>query len=64
MLNYQADAHADLGEVLLLTGKPDEAVAAIEQAVERYERKGNLASSRRAHTRLAEIHAEAAAAQT
>jgi class 3 adenylate cyclase/tetratricopeptide (TPR) repeat protein len=64
MLNYQADAHADLGEVLLLTGKPDEAVAAIEQAVERYERKGNLASSRRAHARLAEIHAEAAAAQT
>jgi class 3 adenylate cyclase/tetratricopeptide (TPR) repeat protein len=64
MLNYQGDAHADLGEVLLLTGKPDEAVAALEQAVERYERKGNLVSTRRAQTRLAEIRAQAPAAQT
>jgi tetratricopeptide (TPR) repeat protein len=64
MLNSQGDAYADLGEVLLLTGKPDEAVAALEQAVERYERKGNLVSSRRVQTRLAEIRAEAPAAQT
>jgi predicted ATPase len=42
----------------------NEAVVALEQAVERYERKGNLVSSRRAQTRLAEIRAEAPAAQT
>jgi class 3 adenylate cyclase/tetratricopeptide (TPR) repeat protein len=64
MLDMQGDAYAGLGEVLLLAGKPDEAVAALEEAVERYELKGNLVSSRRARTRLAEIHAEATAAQT
>lgn len=64
MLDMQGDAYAGVGEVLLLAGKPDEAVAALEQAVERYERKGNLVSSRRAQKRLAEIHAEATAAQT
>jgi class 3 adenylate cyclase/tetratricopeptide (TPR) repeat protein len=64
MLDAQGDAYADLGEVLLLTGKPDEAVAALEQAVERYDRKENLVSSRRAQTRLAEIRAEAPPAQS
>jgi class 3 adenylate cyclase len=64
MLNYQGDAYADLAEVLLLGGEPDEGVAALAHAVERYERKGNLVSARRAQTRLAEIRAEAPAAQT
>jgi hypothetical protein len=50
--------------VLLLGGEPDEGVAALAHAVERYERKGNLVSARRAQTRLAEIRAEAPAAQT
>ena len=59
MLDAQGDAYADLGEVLLLTGKPDEAAAALEQALERYERKGNIVSTRRAQTRLAEIRAAA-----
>jgi class 3 adenylate cyclase/tetratricopeptide (TPR) repeat protein len=63
MLNFQGDAYADLGEVLLLAGKPDEAVAALERAAERYERKGNLVSTRRAQTRVAEVRAEAAATQ-
>ena len=36
-------------------GKPDEAAAALEQALERYERKGNLVSTERAQTRLAAI---------
>ena len=62
MLDAQGDAYADLGEVLLLAGKPDEAVRALEQALECYERKGNIVSSRRAQTRLAEIHAETPAA--
>jgi class 3 adenylate cyclase/tetratricopeptide (TPR) repeat protein len=58
MLNQQGDAYADLGEVLLLAGEIDETVAALEQAVERYERKGNLVSAQRARERLAEIRAE------
>jgi tetratricopeptide (TPR) repeat protein len=59
LLNGQGDANADLAEVLLLTGKPDEAAAALEQALERYERKGNLVSTQRAQTRLAELQAAA-----
>ena len=55
MLDTQGDTHADLAEVLLLAGKPDEAAAAFEQALERYERKGNLVSAQRAQTRLAEL---------
>ena len=39
MLDAQGDVYADLAEVLLLAGKPDEAAAALEQALERYERK-------------------------
>jgi hypothetical protein len=35
--------------------KPDEAATALEQALERYERKGNLVSTQRAQTRLAEL---------
>jgi len=41
--------------VLSLAGKPDEAAAALEQALERYERKGNLVSAQRSRTRLAEL---------
>jgi hypothetical protein len=38
--------------VLLLGGKADEAVTALEQALERYERKGNLVMAGRARARL------------
>jgi tetratricopeptide (TPR) repeat protein len=55
LLDAQGDAHADLAEVLSLAGKADEAAAALEQAVERYERKGNLVSTQRAQTRLAAL---------
>jgi hypothetical protein len=41
--------------VLLLGGQRDEAVAALETAVERYERKGNLVSAQRARARLADL---------
>jgi class 3 adenylate cyclase/tetratricopeptide (TPR) repeat protein len=54
-LNGQADAYASLAEVFLLAGKPDEAAASLEQAIERYERKGNLVSTGRAQARLAEV---------
>src|SRR5207249_2524993 len=59
MLDAQADTYADLAEVLLLTGKPDEAATALEQALARYERKGNLVSTQRAQARLAELQAAA-----
>jgi class 3 adenylate cyclase/tetratricopeptide (TPR) repeat protein len=42
-LNYQGDALCDLAEVLVEAGRADEAAAALEQALERYERKKNLA---------------------
>ena len=39
----------------------DEAAAALEQALERYERKGNLVSAQRAQARLAELQRRSAA---
>jgi thioredoxin-like negative regulator of GroEL len=54
-LNGQGDANADLGEVLLLAGDHDQAVAALEMAVEHYERKGNIVSAQRVRARLAEL---------
>ncbi len=55
MIDAQGDVYADLGEVLLLAEKTDGAAAALEQALERYERKGNRVSTQRAQTRLAEL---------
>ena len=52
LLDMQGDASADLAEVLLLGGKHDEAAAALEQAIERYERKGNLVMCGRMRDRL------------
>ncbi len=54
-LDEQGDAYADLAEVLLLGGERDDAAAALEQALERYERKGNLVSSQRTQARVAEL---------
>jgi len=42
-LNAQGDAFCDLGEVLAAAGRSDEAAAVLAQALERYERKKNLA---------------------
>ena len=42
-LNYQGDALCDLAEVLAAAGRTHEAAVALEQALERYERKKNLA---------------------
>ena len=42
-LNMQGDALCDLAEVLQRGGRPHEAAAMLEQALERYERKKNLA---------------------
>ena len=54
-ISGQGDVYADLAEVLELGGRPDEAIAALEQALARYERKGNLVSGGRARERLAAL---------
>ena len=48
MLTSTAEAYADLARVLRLAGKEDEATAAVEAAIERYERKGNIVGAARA----------------
>ncbi len=55
LLNEQGDGYADLAEVLLLGGKRVDAVAALEQALERYQRKENLVSAERTRARLDEL---------
>ena len=51
-LNLQGDALCDLAEVLAAAGKPDEADAALQQALARYERKENLVMAERVGARL------------
>jgi tetratricopeptide (TPR) repeat protein len=51
-LNAQGDTNADLAEVLLRSGKADEAKAALEQALQRYERKENVVMAQRTRDRL------------
>jgi tetratricopeptide (TPR) repeat protein len=58
MLNAQADADADLGEVLVLAGRAEEAAEAFERALSRYEAKENVVMAGRARERLAELGAE------
>jgi hypothetical protein len=41
--------------VLLLDGRTDQAAAALGEALERYERKGNRVSSQRTKVRLGEL---------
>src|SRR5262249_14873406 len=49
-LNAHGDALLDLGEVLALSGRRDEAAARLEQARALYERKGNLVMAARVPT--------------
>jgi hypothetical protein len=60
MLDAQGDAHTDLGEVLALAGRADEAAGAYAEALARYERKENVVMSERMRARLAELQATAA----
>ena len=50
--NGQADTYADLGEVLTMAGRSEEAAAAFEEALDRYERKENLVMAGRMRKRL------------
>jgi len=54
-LNLQGDALSDLADVLSADGRGNEAAAVLAQALDRYERKRNLAMVRRVRERLAEL---------
>jgi tetratricopeptide (TPR) repeat protein len=55
MLDAQADAWLDLGIVLELLGRPDEAGQALDEAAARYERKENLLMLGRVRERQATL---------
>jgi len=55
LLNTQGDTLADLAEVLVLGGRPREAVEVLEQAAAVFERKGNLASLERVRRTAREL---------
>jgi tetratricopeptide (TPR) repeat protein len=57
LLDARGDAEADLAEVLAIAGRPVEAASALEQALERYERKGSIISVQRIRARLADLQA-------
>ena len=59
MLDAQGDVYADLAEVLLLAGRTEEAAEALEQALARYERKGNVVMAARTRDRLEALRKEA-----
>jgi tetratricopeptide (TPR) repeat protein len=52
-LNWQGDTLSDLAQVLEAAGRPAEAAEALEQALDRYERKQNIPQARRTRERLA-----------
>jgi class 3 adenylate cyclase len=51
-LTFQGDAWCDLAEVFAAAGRDQDAVAAFAEALERYERKGNIPLARQVRTRL------------
>ena len=57
-LNAKAETRADLGEVLALAGRPEDAADAIEEALARFEAKENLVRAKQMRERLAELRAE------
>lgn len=59
MLDAQADTYADLGEVLSLAGRHQEAAQTLEQALARYQRKQNLVMAERTQARLETLREEA-----
>jgi class 3 adenylate cyclase len=63
-LNLQGDALCDLAQVLQADGHNYEAAAGFEHALERYERKKNLAMARWMRERLATVRTDVGAHQT
>jgi class 3 adenylate cyclase/tetratricopeptide (TPR) repeat protein len=58
-LNAQGDTYADLAEVLLLAGRPENAVEAFQEALSRYKAKENIVMAGLMRERLAALQAEA-----
>ena len=54
-MSHQGDFRVGLAEVLRLAGRTDESISVLEQALERYEQKKNLAMSAQVRDRLAEL---------
>jgi tetratricopeptide (TPR) repeat protein len=52
-LDDQGEALSALAQVLVAAGRSEEAGALLHEAIDRYERKGNVVSARRARERLA-----------
>jgi DNA-binding SARP family transcriptional activator len=57
-LSARADASMDLGEVLLLVGRPDESASAIGDAIAVHEQKGNLQAAGTARLLLESLRPE------
>ena len=55
LLTVQADAFGDLADVLGASGRPEEAAAALADAVELCETKGNIVGAAHARMRLSEL---------
>jgi len=55
LLGTRGDAISDLAEVLVLAGRRHESLAALEDASELYERKGNVTALARARARAGEL---------
>jgi tetratricopeptide (TPR) repeat protein len=51
----RAESHGALADVLRLCGRPEEAAAALEEALRLYQRKGDLVSAARSRTLLDEL---------
>jgi len=58
-LDFQAEALCDLAEVLRAAGKTSEAAGAFDEALDRYERKKNVAMARQVRARLRTFDAAA-----
>jgi predicted ATPase len=62
-LDGHGDVLLDLGEVLRVAGRPNDAVPVVQAALELYNQKGNVVSAARARAALAELQANPHAAQ-
>ncbi len=54
-LNFRGDTLVDLAEILTRAGRPEEGASPLREAVELYERKGNVVSAAKARAALAEL---------
>ena len=55
LIGTRADALCDLAEVLAPAGRREDSLAALDDASELYERKGNVTALARARARVAEL---------